>query len=166
MAIVVGVDAGLGVSSNTGVVAFDTESRDILLHEELCTNFSDTDKKIAFFADAFEECLRIVGHVDLVAFETFVMQGKGGQSLQKLIGGYVSRVPYETPVKHVFNTTVKRIAGGIGNADKNAVALGVLGYFSRKPESKYLIEQLMEDERWDQLDAFAIGIVGWELENA
>jgi len=162
--IVAALDAGLGVSSNTGLVAFDTESKDILSDEELTTNFSDTDKKIAFFGNAFEEWLNIVGHVDLFCYETFVMQGKGGQSLQKLIGGYISRIPYETPVRAVQNTTVKKRISGKGTADKVEVSAGVLSWFYENEESRKKILQMIEEEAWDRLDALAIGVVGYELE--
>lgn len=155
---IMAVDPG----STTGLVVFDTETKEIDMVELHVAVHKDYDRKIKYLADALTDCISeyATGELSLICFETFVMQGVGGKQLQKLIGAYISRVPESVEIRHVFNTTVKKIVGGIGSADKEKVADGVLKYFSSNKESKEEIQKRIYDEEWDITDAFAIGIAG------
>jgi Holliday junction resolvasome RuvABC endonuclease subunit len=157
MPTVIGIDPG----STTGIAIFDTDTKDIELAELYEAIHDDYDDKIRWLSDAVKECIDDTKNIELICIETFVMRGKGGQQLQKLIGGYISATPDGVPVRHVFNTTVKKLVGGKGNDDKEAVANGVLTYFSSNVESKRKILKIISKEQWDLTDAFAIGIAGW-----
>jgi Holliday junction resolvasome RuvABC endonuclease subunit len=157
MPTVIGIDPG----STTGVAIFDTDTKSIELAELYEAIHDDYDDKIRWLSDAVKECIDDTKNIELICIETFVMRGKGGQQLQKLIGGYISATPDGVPVRHVFNTTVKKLVGGKGNDDKEAVANGVLTYFSSNVESKRKILKIISKEQWDLTDAFAIGIAGW-----
>ncbi len=160
---VVAVDPGTGVKSPAGLAIFDPITLDISAAEALwCPNDKDPDKRIRFIVAAFSSALKFYKNEELALFciEDFVMRGKGGVTLQKMIGAVVSRVPDEIPVIHVQNTRVKSLVAGNGAADKLEVGLGVLKYFSKNERSAAQISLLIEDEEWDILDAFAIGIAG------
>lgn len=159
MAVVIGIDPG----STSGIAIFDTDTREIVMAEIYQAIQKDYDKKIKWLSDGFAETFEPPDGVvaDLICIETFVMRGKGGQQLQKLIGGYVARVPEPTPIAHVYNTTVKRLVGGKGNNDKEQVANGVLKFFESNRESKRKLLKIIGKEQWDLTDAFAIGIAGW-----
>jgi hypothetical protein len=71
----------------------------------------------------------------LVCIEQFVMMGKGGESLQRLIGSFMGRLPYRVNLLHVQNTKVKLYMADHGHADKDAVAQGVLSFFLENEEA-------------------------------
>lgn len=160
-----GIDPGTGRSSPTGLVVFDPETLSISMVENLWAGHDDNDRRIRWLMLQVQEALESYsqGEIDLVAIETFVMYGKGGQTLQQLIGAYIGQVPFDVKIIHPFNTTVKKIVGGKGDADKEEVANGVCKFFGSNAESKKQIKDLISAEEWDKLDAFAIGIAGWRL---
>ena len=162
--IIVGVDPGTGISSPTGMVIFNPNSCDIIFAEELSSTSKTTEHKVKDICGAFEAILMIEldkyvnrGWKVVVVFENFVMRGKGGQVLQRLIGALVSRVPKDFEVIHVYNTTVKKQVGGTGRADKEQVADGVIHYFRDHDESWRSLRSLKTNRKFDLLDAFAIG---------
>jgi Holliday junction resolvasome RuvABC endonuclease subunit len=157
MPTVIGIDPG----STTGIAIFDTDTKDIELAELYEAIHDDYDDKIRWLSDAVKECIDDTKNIELICIETFVMRGKGGQQLQKLIGGYIAATPDGVPVRHCFNTTVKKLVGGKGNDDKEVVADGVLTYFSSNAESKRKLLKIISKEQGDLTDAFAIGIAGW-----
>lgn len=163
--IVIAIDPGTGRTSPTGFVAFDPDLRMILHHQRVTSTHKDTRHRIK---DIFEQVSTAISAIDPdleanVFCESFVMRGKGGETLARLTGAFMVAVPYEISFEFVQNTTVKRIVGGSGKADKAAVAKGVYLWFENAPlETRAKIEQLIEDEEWDVLDALAIGIAGWE----
>lgn len=161
MALVMGIDPG----SVSGVVVFDTETKAISMIEELEATHRNYDDKIRWLARGLFECIDLYkagegSALSCICIETFVMRGKGGQQLQKLIGAYVSVTPEGVPVYHVANTSVKKVVGSRGDAGKEKVAMGVANYFHSNKESVAKIMKLIEKEKWDLTDAFAIGIAG------
>ena len=58
----------------------------------------------------------------------------------------------------IQNTSVKRLVGGTGTADKLQVAKGVQAYF----KGSTTIEKYIKEENWDILDAAAIAISGYK----
>jgi Holliday junction resolvasome RuvABC endonuclease subunit len=162
---VMGIDPGTGRSSPTGLVVFDPDTLAISMHENLWALHEDNDRRIRWLMLQVQESIEVYsqGELSLIAIETFVMYGKGGQTLQNLIGAYVGQVPFDVKIIHPFNTTVKKIVGGSGAADKEQVADGVLRFFLSNRDSAYVIRELIREEEWDKLDAFAIGIAGWRL---
>lgn len=169
MSIVVCLDPGTGVKSPTGFAAFDSKTNEILWAIQRGSAFKPLRHRIRDISDAIEETmldLEIAIEQDrdvLCCIESFVMKGKGGETLQRLIGSLMGRVPYRWEFIEVPNTTVKKVLGGHGHAEKAEVAKGVFAYFSTNKKSKDLIEQLIiRGDQWDVLDAFAIGIVGFK----
>jgi Holliday junction resolvasome RuvABC endonuclease subunit len=167
--IIVALDPGTGASSPTGFVYFDAVTKEVIGHGTFTSSYAEADKRIREISEQFDNALDVVLLVTgdpLVCIETTVMMGKGGQTYQKLVGAFVSRIPYNVTIRHVFNTTVKKLVGGSGHAKKDAVAEGVLHWFRDNKEARELIRELIQMEQWDILDAFAIGIAGYELQVA
>jgi Holliday junction resolvasome RuvABC endonuclease subunit len=163
--IVVGVDPGSGVDSPTGIAIFDPEKLTIYLATTISSKSKSGEERAKDICTAFERRLtELVPYAEdgiLVSFENFVMRGKGGQVLQRLIGALSSRVPKNFQTIHVYNTTVKKVVGGTGRADKEQVARGVGAYFSQHDNSYALVHGLAAIKQYDILDAFAIGITGY-----
>ena len=168
--IVIGLDPGLGVKSPTGFVAIDMTDYSILLYKDLWTqrSFKQIHYKLADLSSKLYDELEKIdkmqgpGERALFATEYFVMKGKGGQSLQRLIGAYYSVLPSYYDIIEVQNVGVKQAIGGSGKSDKLAVATGVHEWFKAKnQESAKLVWNLINEESWDILDAMAIGITGY-----
>lgn len=163
---VVGIDPGTGLKSPAGLAAFDVETRDILLAEELPARWGKASAtlRIASITEQFQEkiFMRFTGADTLFCVESFVMQGQGGQTLQRMIGAVLSCVPTHCPIEEIQNSTVKKNTAGHGHADKKSVAVVVLDYFISNSNAHKLVTRLILDEKWDILDALAIGIAGYE----
>ena len=105
---------------------------------------------------ANEECLMVN--------ESFVMRGKGGETLQRLIGAIYACSPDSFDIVEISNMRLKQYMGdtGSGKADKEAVARGVMNWFRAKENCKdaKFVEQLMLDEKWDEVDSIALAIAG------
>jgi Holliday junction resolvasome RuvABC endonuclease subunit len=157
--LVFGIDPG----ATTGIAVFNTETKTIDMAEVYEAIHDDYDDKIRWLAEIMSECFELYKPADLelIAIETFVMRGVGGKQLQKLIGAYIAATPERIPVRHVYNTTVKKLVGGKGSDDKEAVAEGVARYFKSNKQSYDKICKIIGKEQWDLTDAFAIGIAGW-----
>jgi Holliday junction resolvasome RuvABC endonuclease subunit len=160
--IIIGLDPGTGRSSPTGIFIFDEEDGMILY----AGNFYPLRNKEH---SSLTEHLRltlpcILGHRPksdiLIAIETFVMRGKAGQMLQRLIGAALSDLEMRGHIVEVYNTTVKKLIGGTGKADKEQVANGVLEYFTERAISEEYIKNLIKNKNWDTLDAAAIALAG------
>jgi Holliday junction resolvasome RuvABC endonuclease subunit len=159
--IIMGVDPGTGASSYTGVGVFDTNTKEIYGVYILKTVEKTADKRIRECAEEFDRVLDNYLEQELVVcLETTVMQGKGGQTYQKLVGAFVGRIPLHVEIRHVYNTSVKLTVGGTGKAAKEQVAAGVLKYFSSNKASAELVQELIDNEDWDETDALAVGITG------
>lgn len=96
----------------------------------------------------------------VVAIESFVMQGKGGETLQRLIGATLNGLPRPIEIVEIQNTTVKAFSGGRGDSDKQAVGMGLRKYFDEDVRSVQIIEQLLSLSLFDQIDAIAIALAG------
>jgi Holliday junction resolvasome RuvABC endonuclease subunit len=157
--IVVGCDPGTGVKSPTGLVSFDSGSKVIFGFTNIRSKSKTTEGRAKDIAIEVGERVSEL-KPGTFCIENFVMRGKGGQTLQRFIGAVLSHLPEGWEIKQPFNTAVKRIVAGDGDADKRGVAEGVHKFFYRNPKSSKIIEELILNEEWDILDAFAIGIAG------
>lgn len=162
---VIGLDPGTGSKSPCGLSIFCLETKQLIYFNALWTKFKlphqrikDISDEVGYLIDRYKDCTEY--STNLVCIETFVMRGESGQTLQQLIGALLTKIPFTFTYKAVYNTTVKRIVGGKGTADKAEVAEGVARYFSANKESANKIKQLIKDEQWDILDSLAIGIAG------
>lgn len=155
------IDPGTGVSSPAGFVEFNAEGR-IFTAKTITTKKKTANERLKEITSQIQE--QMTGEADLICIENFYLRGLGGQTLQRMIGASIGVSPSKTPIQEVQNTTVKRIVGGTGKADKETVADGVYHWFAeRDSESVGIIQRLICDEQWDILDAFAIGIAGYQL---
>jgi Holliday junction resolvasome RuvABC endonuclease subunit len=103
----------------------------------------------------------VAENVDKVFIESFVMRGKGGETLARLTGALISTVPDKAQFKEVQNTSVKKIIGGSGSDDKKVVANALLKLY---PNQVDLIQNLIDAEDYDALDALAIVTAGLKNE--
>lgn len=161
--LAIGIDPGTGVKSPLGLAIFNPETREIIYSLAIGTTNKFLPHRIKDISDKlaahFKWLALIYSQAEVTVYvESFVMRGKGGETLQRLIGSVLGRVPYEFDVVEVSNTKVKNRIASHGHADKSAVANGVLKYFNDSDTIKDLIDSGL----WDELDAFAIGIVGNE----
>jgi Holliday junction resolvasome RuvABC endonuclease subunit len=158
---IIGLDPGTGSSSPAGFVDFDSETGVIYDFLTISSKERNANDRIRDIAAKISK--RVTSEHDLITVETFYLRGKGGQTLQRFIGAAIYGTA-PVPLQEVYNTTVKRLVGGAGNADKRDVAYGVLDWFTAKnDDSAEGIKRLIYEERFDELDAFAIGIAGYEL---
>ena len=158
--LVIGVDPGTGVSSPTGVAIFDPTRRKVLYTERLFPDSPGDDlaHKLAAIRDRFAFIVRFevwragLGDEVLMAIESFVMRGKGGETLARCTGALMSCCDENVEVTLVNNLKMKKIVWGTGRASKAEVALGVNKWFG-----KDVTAGLSDDET----DALAIGIAGY-----
>lgn len=162
--IVLGIDPATGASSPTGAAAFDSSDMSILFTREITTSQRDNEhRKLAKLS------LEVSGVYDeiadrsdvVVGCESFVMVGKTGQLLQRLIGSYISRIPLAWHFEQVSNTSMKRVVSGSGEGDKLDVALGCEFFFRNSPVAKSYIQALIKDQRWDRTDAVGIAVAAF-----
>lgn len=164
--IIVGIDPGSGIKSPTGFTAFATDTLEILYAANIATPYSELPHRIKHISDIFEASLKDIiesspEYKVVVVIEQFVMQGKGGETLQRLIGSLMGRVPYTVPVFHAQNTTVKLIIGGSGKATKDQLIPGLKQFFLTNQISYGVIEQAEKAKDFDVIDSLAIGVTGW-----
>lgn len=159
--IIMGIDPASGKTSNCGIAVFDYETKDIYACDTAASGSPEVTKRIQ------EIPRRILEYYEHfkdkkpeIIIEAFVMRGKSGQTLQRLIGGIISHLPIGIPITEVFNTTVKKLVGGHGGSTKQTVAIEVLNWFGSNERSCEIIRELIYAEEYDILDAFAIGIAG------
>lgn len=157
------VDPGTGTKSPLGFSVFEIESLEIIVAEEL---WPDNRKgsikdRISSIAEKFRaKCSPYFLQETLFLSEDFVMRGKGGQTLQNMIGAIMGSIPVGLRFEMINTKVVKQMVTGTGAADKLQVAEGVLNFFKQNKLSSALIKQLTLDEKWDILDSLAIGIAG------
>lgn len=161
--IVVGIDPGTGKTSPTALVAFNPETKQLYQHLTINAEDELDEHRIVTIADAVATVLKSFEEYDdvLVCVETFVMRGKGGMQLQRLIGGILARIPRQFKVRMVYNTTVKRVVAGSGRASKEEVGRAICAIFSEYRRSWEVLWGLLTTKQWDLLDAAAIGFAGW-----
>jgi Holliday junction resolvasome RuvABC endonuclease subunit len=160
--LICGVDPGTGVRSPTGFAIIETQTREIKCSTTFTSALIEPAHKLKDISEQLEFELSSLNPDERVTvyIESFVMNSKPGETLARLTGALMKAVPYWFKVRFVHNTTVKRLVAGIGNGDKKMVAAGVLSWFERNEKSAQIVNELIEQEAWDQLDALAIAIAG------
>lgn len=163
------IDPGTGKSSPTAIALFDPLARTIAFTKHISTEMSVHHHRLSDLRTQFDRwmkyTIKLRGAQQLmVACETFVMRGKGGETLQRVIGSYEATVPLDLHWREVYNTTVKKIVGGKGDADKLDVGIGVRYFFQENESSWKYVDELIRNKEWDRTDALAIGIAAWVQE--
>jgi hypothetical protein len=149
------------LGSPLALAAFDATNQLPIAHIEVLSPYDDLHRRLGDLsgrAARFLEKLEADHPGATLEFyhEEFVMLGKQGRDFQRMIGACIARVSGRWLFSHVQNTTVKAVLADHGQATKQRVAEGVLGYF----KGDDAIAQLIVEKRWDALDAYAIGIAG------
>lgn len=157
--IIVGIDPSSGSTSPAGFAVFCPESKEILYTEAITVKKRELRYRIRDISTRVSELmLAIDPDADVTVFlEKFVMAGKPGEMLARASGAIISALPEHVKFDEVQNTTVKKVVGGNGRAEKYQVAKGVYNWFGSQP----LLEDAIEKEQWDIVDALAIGLTGW-----
>lgn len=157
----IGIDPGTGSSSPTGIAIFDPQTLEIIYTTNLFTKHKILQHRLKDITSQLVEVFNQVPAPFTVCIEQFVMRGKGGETLQRLIGAFMSQVPYSCELIHCQNTTVKAKIGGHGQADKVTVGRGLEAFFTPNKDSVKLIKELTDKGEVDIIDALAIGATGW-----
>lgn len=159
--LVVGIDPATGARSALGFSIFDPNTEKILLAKEISNPSKDLRTRIkSIVVQLVKEFKRLDENACnyVVFIESTVMLGKGGESLQRVIGAIMTIIPAGIQMEHVSNMQIKAFVGGTGKADKNQVAMGLINFF---PEDPLLID-LIKAHRYDVLDSIAVGVTGLE----
>jgi Holliday junction resolvasome RuvABC endonuclease subunit len=163
----IGIDPGTGRRSKLGIVIVEALSMRIVAVRELATSEFDIRTRLRELSMQYLSLLK-ESKIDMsktVAFiESFVIKGKGGETLQRLVGALMAITPGQVVAfKEVPNLQVKLETAGFGHAEKTEVAMGLLNYFIKhNPESASIVQALMASNNYDALDALAIGLTGWK----
>ncbi len=166
--IIVGIDPGTGASSPTGFAAIDPIDKRIIW---ICDVRSQRTKLEHRIKDISLRVDTLLWSLDpsvwsKVYCESFVMRGKGGETLSRLTGALMSVVPDHMDFDFVQNTTVKKLVAGHGGGNKEDVAYGVKKFFGFDSEEAAQVQQLIDGKKWDQVDALAIAIAGYKRDYA
>ncbi len=157
--IVVGIDPS---SNSVGFAAIDPDTRE-LLHTELIVADEEATPsiRIKYIADQIAQLLEgIDPEAECAVYtENTVMRGAGGATFQRAIGAMHSRVPSHMSVSDIQNSTVKKIVGGKGGADKEQVARGA-GTWLQPVDDIRKVAELAASGKYDVTDAIAIAIAG------
>lgn len=162
MAIFFGLDPSSGANSRLGVAAFESTDKELILFEGLEPDKlfkKDFTRRVKSLQDQLDSLVVYLGEPPVVAgIESTVMAGRGGESLARATGAFMTCFDYDTDVDFINNGTVKKTVGGHGKAEKLEVALGVLKWSESNPKTHSKVKAAIEAELFDQLDALAIAI--------
>lgn len=167
--VVFAIDPGTGVNSACGIaVLAELSGQLVIVHlEDVWPRkaHKSTMSRIRDIVDQVEDLMsRIYEEYSdcemRVAIESFVMRGKGGETLQRFIGAVLTRVPGDPYVKihEIQNTTMKKFVGGTGKADKELILKKVLIRF---PNNELLLTAAA-GKKYDSIDAIGIGLAALE----
>ncbi len=166
--IFIAIDPGTGLKSACGIAILKSSSVgvELLQLKDLWTRTPQPNAlmRIRDIVDQIEDIYtewydKENGNI-AVAIESFVMRGKGGESLQRFIGAALTRVPSpKVPIIEVANTKMKKFVGGSGASDKEAILKKVLIKF---PANQALIMAGVRKE-YDAIDAVGIGLTAIDI---
>lgn len=167
--LICGIDPTSGADSRLGMAAFNAKTLEIVVVDSAAPhvkNKKDLRRRIQDLVESlvwFLNAASISNSINEIYMEKTVMRGKGGQSLERATGAFMAATPRSAKFDFVHNTTVKKIVGGSGKSEKHQVALGLLQYFGKNESSCDKIQELIETQEWDAIDALAIAVAGYEL---
>lgn len=165
MRLVVGIDPGTGMSSPTGLVIFNPETKDIFYAKRIQPpkDKMDLRSRLRYIAnEVFEALNSLDPEIRTEAYcESFVMRGKGGETLSRLTGALLTAIPEHITVRKVANLTVKKAITGSGKASKEEVQAGLIDWcVGANLDTHTWLYRVKSSEAWDLADALAIGIAG------
>lgn len=159
---------GIDPSSNAvGLSIFDPNTKELFVFEQIVAPKSkDVHKRIRYLYE--EVSLRTLNVNPLertyAAVEDTVLRGRSGQILAFATGALIATIPSHCEFTTIRNTTVKKLIGGSGDADKVIVARGVLAWAHGNKETEEQVRAAIQRGHFDALDSLAIGIAGFMRE--
>lgn len=164
--LIIAIDPSSGVSSPVGISVIDPADMSIIEATNLFTKYKklehrirDLSLQIKALIDAIQA--EVPEYKVLVAIETFVMVGKGGQILQNACGAIMAQIPFHYDLVQVHNTKLKSFIAAHGAADKKTMGRGLEKFFASNPASLQKIKDLTERGESDIIDSLAIGVYAW-----
>lgn len=163
MKYIVGIDPSSGARSAIGLALIDLVDNKIMYTQSIMVpQNKDLRPRLKYI---MSELIKFFKHIEsfeledyAIGYETTVMQGKGGQTLQRAIGAIIAVTPSNRPLFEISNMQMKLIAGGSGKADKKDIAESLKRIF---PKSEILFN-LTAGSHWDIIDAIGIGVATHE----
>lgn len=162
--LVVGIDPA---SNTIGLSVFDPESKELFVFKQLVApKVRDVHKRIvSLHNEVSAQLMALDPNETSYAFvESTVMRGRSGQILANATGALIAAIPYWCEYSAIQNTTVKKLVGGKGDADKVEVARGVLAWAQGNKETVEKVRAAIQAGHFDALDSLAIGIAGYMKE--
>lgn len=160
--LVLSIDPGSGASSPTGIALFNPKTKDVIHVTNFFSQYKPTEHRIKDITEQLASLVnQLHGENYEVYIESFVMRGKGGETLQRLIGAFLSVIPYHVKIRFVQNTKVKVVMGQHGHAEKLQVCQGVINWFASNKEAHEMLTKLTQRGEFDIMDSLAIGVTGW-----
>jgi len=159
--LVVSIDPSTGARSDLGFSIYDPNTMEILTVKELKHPHPDLRTRIkGLIVQLVKEFKKLdeTGLDYVVFIESTVMRGKGGESLQRIIGAIMTIIPTGVRVEDVSNMQVKMYVAGHGHAKKDQVANGLIKFFPNEE----IVKDMIRSHRYDALDSLAIGLTGFE----
>ena len=163
MRLIIGIDPGTGISSPTGFAILNPDEKVAIDVVQFTSQNKKHEHRLKEIAEEVGEAFRRIDEAFpqaevTVYYETFVMRGKAGENLARLTGAITSRIPNRFASRGIFNTTVKKLVGGHGHADKDVVAIAALNWLYGKGAALNAAYEMYSP---DEKDAIAIAIAGY-----
>jgi len=161
---VFGIDPGTGSSSPAAVAFYDTQEKIVLWSDDVWPLGHKVKTKMPNhhrigmirkrIKDLWDDAESQYGTDNMgVAMENFVMKGIGGATLQMFRGAILTIFPYTVPCVEVHNTSMKKLVGGTGKADKIKIGLALM---CKIRNNEAMIQELLDLKLYDQIDAIGI----------
>lgn len=161
--IIFAVDPGSGSSSALGICIYDPNKGEILYTTELwpkANNQKPTWRRL------LDMMYQIKSHIESarkkygpleVRTECFVMRGKGGETLARLVGGLIANLSWDCTFVEVHNIKLKCFITGRHKATKPEMGQGLISKLKNLP-SIDAVQKLIDNNNWDAVDAACIAI--------
>lgn len=168
MRYVLGIDPTSGARSSLGLAMIDMETKSIIFtRDHTAAPSKELRVRLKSIASFLIKTFKEIEAMNLgeysIGVEQTVMQGPGGESLNRAIGVIMLTTPVNRPLFHISNMQMKVIAGGHGRADKKEIGTYLKDVvFKENKESRELIFNLIASSRWDIIDAIGIGVTAYE----
>jgi len=165
MNYVFGIDPGSGSSSPAAIALYDRIEKEVIWthaiwplgYKKRCGNMEPIVRIkmiVTQMEKVWEQTIQNYPTNEIgIAIENFVIQGKGGATLQMFRGAAMCIFPVTQEIIDIPNTTMKRIAGNSGKAGKEDIGEALKLHI---PNSEEYIQQLIDLKLWDEIDAIGL----------
>lgn len=168
MRYIVGIDPTSLARSGLGLAMIDLETMSIVLvRDHTIAPSKELRVRLKSIASFMIKTFKEIEDLNLgeyaIGIEQTVMQGVGGESLNRAIGVIMLTTPVNRPLFHISNMQMKVVAGGHGRADKKEIGNHLKDIiFKVNKESREALFNLIASSRWDIIDAIGIGVTTYE----